>query len=67
MSQAAWRQFFSYNRYTAICGRATRSALKETERVQAERRGQTAIRYQEWKNGKASESVGVAEDQAKQQ
>lgn len=47
----------SYNRYTAICGRATRSALKEGERVKAERRGETSLRYQEWKDGKASEQV----------
>lgn len=47
----------SYNRYTSICGRATRSALKESERVQAERRGETSLRYQEWKDGKATDPV----------
>ncbi|CAO1625843.1 unnamed protein product [Sympodiomycopsis kandeliae] len=66
MSQATWRQFFSYNRYTSICGRATRSALKEGERVKAEKRGQTALRYQEWKEGKASDAVDVNKPQPQQ-
>ncbi|PWN25254.1 hypothetical protein BDZ90DRAFT_234451 [Jaminaea rosea] len=66
MTQAAWRQFFSYNRYTAICGRATRSALKESERVKAERRGETSLRYQEWKDGKAGEQTSI-KAQPKQQ
>ncbi|PWN18009.1 hypothetical protein BCV69DRAFT_285606 [Microstroma glucosiphilum] len=65
MSSATWRQFFSYNRYTSICGRATRSALKEGERVKAERRGDTSLRYQEWKEGKAGEQRSVKEQQQK--
>ena len=50
----------SFNKYTAICARATRQALKEEERAAAERRGFMALRYQEWKDGKASENVSVA-------
>ncbi|PWN93336.1 hypothetical protein FA10DRAFT_282988 [Acaromyces ingoldii] len=55
MSAAAWRQYFTYNRYTSICARATRQALKEEERVKAERRGAQALRFQEWKDGKAGD------------
>lgn len=46
-----------YNRYTSICARATRQALKEEERVKAERRGAQALRFQEWKDGKAGDMV----------
>ncbi|CAO1628312.1 unnamed protein product [Jaminaea pallidilutea] len=67
MSQASWRQFFSYNRYTSICGRATRSALKESERVQAERRGETSLRYQEWKDGKATDPMSIHAQKQQQQ
>lgn len=47
----------SYNKYTSICARATRQALKEEERVKAEKRGYMALRYQEWKEGKAGDQV----------
>ncbi len=49
----------SFNKYTAICARATRQALKEEERAAAERRGYMALRYQEWKDGKPSENVSL--------
>lgn len=48
---------YRYNKYTSICARATRQALKEEERVRADKRGYMALRYQEWKEGKAGESV----------
>lgn len=48
-----------YNKYTSICARATRQCLKEADRVKAERRGEMALRYQEWKEGKASDSVSI--------
>lgn len=48
---------FRYNKYTSICARATRQALKEEERVKAEKRGYMALRYQEWKDGKAGDQV----------
>jgi len=47
----------SYSKYTTVAARATRQALKETERAEAERRAYQALRYQEWKNGEASEHV----------
>ncbi|KDN51959.1 hypothetical protein K437DRAFT_254692 [Tilletiaria anomala UBC 951] len=58
--QAAWRQFFTYNKYASICARATRQGLKEQERVKADRRGEMSLRYQEWKEGKASDAKEVA-------
>ena len=76
MTQATWRQFFSYVVSEEILvtgcltqlqvqqvyagGRSSvRQSLKETERVEAERRAFQALRYQEWKNGEASENVCI--------
>ncbi|KAI0253475.1 mitochondrial ATP synthase epsilon chain-domain-containing protein [Lactifluus subvellereus] len=57
MSTATWRQFFTYNKYTQIAARAVRQSLKENERVAAEKRGLTAVRYQHWEGGKGGEQV----------
>ncbi|KAI0261400.1 mitochondrial ATP synthase epsilon chain-domain-containing protein [Gloeopeniophorella convolvens] len=57
MSTATWRQFFTYNKYTQIAARAVRQSLKENERVIAEKRGLTALRYQHWEDGKGGEQV----------
>lgn len=46
-----------YNKYTQIAARALRQSLKETERVKAEKRGLTALRYQQWENGQAGQQV----------
>ncbi|KAI6010278.1 mitochondrial ATP synthase epsilon chain-domain-containing protein [Pisolithus marmoratus] len=51
MSSATWRNVFTYNKYAQITARAVRQSLKETERVAAEKRGVTALRYQKWENG----------------
>ena len=40
-----------YNKYTQIAARAVRQSLKESERVAAEKRGLTILRYQHWENG----------------
>ena len=47
-----------YNKYASVCARATRQALKEEERVKADRRGEMALRYQQGKDGKAGDQVG---------
>ena len=42
-----------------------RQSLKESERVKAEKRGLTALRYQQWEGGKGGEqvrSIIVSED-----
>ncbi|KAN0107029.1 Mitochondrial ATP synthase epsilon chain domain containing protein [Russula decolorans] len=57
MSAATWRQFFSYNKYTQIAARAVRQSLKENERLVAEKRGLTTLRYQHWEGGKGGEQV----------
>ncbi|KAG6331566.1 hypothetical protein ID866_7519 [Astraeus odoratus] len=66
MSSATWRNFFSYNKYAQITARAVRQSLKESERVQAEKRGLTALRYQKWENGVGGAQVYLnpAEDKA---
>ncbi|KAG1761568.1 hypothetical protein CY34DRAFT_800338 [Suillus luteus UH-Slu-Lm8-n1] len=51
MSSATWRNFFTYNKYAQITARAVRQSLKESERVVAEKRGTTALKYQRWENG----------------
>ncbi|KAL5490240.1 hypothetical protein ACEPAI_5073 [Sanghuangporus weigelae] len=57
MSSAVWRQHFSFNKYSQICARAVRSSLKEAERVNAEKRGLSALRFQKWEDGKGGEQV----------
>ncbi|EFI28288.1 hypothetical protein CC1G_13817 [Coprinopsis cinerea okayama7 len=49
---AAWRSVFTYNKFAQITARAVRNSLKEEQRVLAEKRGQTSVRYQQWQNGK---------------
>lgn len=56
----------SYNKFTSIAARATRQALKEEERVKAERRGELSLRYQEWKDGKAGDHVSSAQGPGRQ-
>ncbi len=50
---------YSYNRYTQIAARAVRQSLKESERLKAEKRGLTALRYQNWENGQGGEQVSA--------
>jgi len=52
-----WRSHFTFNKYSQIAARALRQSLKESERLQAEKRGLTAVRYQHWENGKGGEQV----------
>ena len=46
-----------FNKYSQIAARAVRQSLNETERVAAERRGLTDVRYQKWEAGKGGEQV----------
>lgn len=41
----------SYNKFAQITARALRNSLKEEERLLAEKRGLTSVRYQKWENG----------------
>lgn len=54
---SSWRSFFSYNKYTQVASRAVRAGLKDTERAAADKRAEVGMKYQTWKDGKASESV----------
>ncbi|KAF8902807.1 mitochondrial ATP synthase epsilon chain-domain-containing protein, partial [Gymnopilus junonius] len=47
----AWRNVFTYNKFAQITARALRQSLKEEERLAAEKRGITTVRYQKWENG----------------
>ncbi|KAG9098122.1 hypothetical protein FRC06_006794 [Ceratobasidium sp. 370] len=55
MSAAAWRAHFSYNAYSIIAGRALARSLNENARVAAEKRGLSALKFQTWEAGKASD------------
>ncbi|KAI0797526.1 mitochondrial ATP synthase epsilon chain-domain-containing protein [Abortiporus biennis] len=57
MSSATWRGIFSFNKYSQIAARAVRQSLKEEERVAAEKRGVTILRYQKWENGVGGQQV----------
>ncbi|KAG9082704.1 hypothetical protein FRC07_014128 [Ceratobasidium sp. 392] len=59
MSAAAWRTHFSYNAYSIIAGRALVRSLNENARVAAEKRGLSALKFQTWEAGKASESQWI--------
>ncbi|KAF9053326.1 mitochondrial ATP synthase epsilon chain-domain-containing protein [Panaeolus papilionaceus] len=48
---SAWRSLFTYNKYASVTARALRASLKQEERVLAEKRGVTNVRYQKWENG----------------
>ncbi|KAI0819048.1 mitochondrial ATP synthase epsilon chain-domain-containing protein [Irpex lacteus] len=52
-----WRGTFTFNKYSQIAARALRQSLKETERVAAEKRGSTILRYQQWKDGQGGQQV----------
>ncbi|KAJ7756280.1 mitochondrial ATP synthase epsilon chain-domain-containing protein [Mycena metata] len=54
MSSATWRSVFTYNKYTQIAARAVRNSLQESQRLAAEKRGLTSVRYQHWENGEGS-------------
>ncbi|KAH8106905.1 mitochondrial ATP synthase epsilon chain-domain-containing protein [Cristinia sonorae] len=52
-----WRGSISYNKYTQIAARALRQSLQENQRVAAEKRGLTILRYQKWENGVGGQQV----------
>jgi F-type H+-transporting ATPase subunit epsilon len=58
----AWRNIFTYNRYAGIAARATRRALKENKRLEAERRNTSHVRVSKWKNGVQGEQVRLGTD-----
>ncbi|KAF9495796.1 hypothetical protein BDN71DRAFT_1589397 [Pleurotus eryngii] len=57
MSSANWRSVFTFNKYSQICARAVRTSLNDTARLAAERRGVTALRYQNWEDGQGGQQV----------
>jgi len=50
----------SYNKYAQITARAVRNAFKEEQRVLAEKRGVTNVKYQKWENGTGGPQVCVS-------
>ncbi|KXN87185.1 hypothetical protein AN958_09111 [Leucoagaricus sp. SymC.cos] len=54
----------SYNKYAQVAARAVRASLKEEQRLAAEKRGLTSLRYQQWENGKGGPQIVLAEEEA---
>lgn len=50
-------EWHRYNKYASITAKALRAALKEEERVIAEKRGLTSTRFQKWENGVGGQQV----------
>ncbi|KAI0080545.1 hypothetical protein K474DRAFT_1657688 [Panus rudis PR-1116 ss-1] len=48
---------YRFNKYSQIAARALRNSLKEEQRVAAEKRGLTILRYQKWENGQGGPQV----------
>ncbi|EKM76132.1 hypothetical protein AGABI1DRAFT_87458 [Agaricus bisporus var. burnettii JB137-S8] len=61
---ASWRSLFTYNKFAQITARAVRSSLKEEQRLAAEKRGVSTLRYQKWENGKGGAQVVLSEEEA---
>ncbi|KAG9018656.1 hypothetical protein FRB90_010856 [Tulasnella sp. 427] len=57
MSGAIWRQHFTFNKYSQIAARAVRQSLVEAERLKADKRGSTVLKYQKWENGQGGTQV----------
>ncbi|BGP22001.1 hypothetical protein JCM10295v2_000878 [Rhodotorula toruloides] len=62
----SWRGVLSFNKYVQVAARATRQALKEEQRVAAERRGVVTLKVQKWENGKASTAEWIVPPTAEQ-
>ncbi|KAF5323997.1 hypothetical protein D9611_008380 [Ephemerocybe angulata] len=61
---AAWRNVFTYNKFAQITARALRNSLKEEQRIAAEKRGLTSVRYQQWENGQGGPQITLSEEEA---
>ena len=62
----AWRNVFTYNRYAGIAARAVRQALKENQRLVAEKRNQSMVRVSKWKDGVQGEQIRLGTDVAEE-
>ena len=49
---------FSYLQYVQICARTVRNALKEEQRLIAQKRDEQGLKYAKWEGGKQGELVG---------
>ncbi|CAG8450009.1 3270_t:CDS:2 [Ambispora leptoticha] len=56
----AWKTAgISYLQYAQICARAVRNALKEEQRVIAQRRDEQGLKFAKWEAGKQGEVKNV--------
>ncbi|BGP53139.1 hypothetical protein JCM8202v2_000698 [Rhodotorula sphaerocarpa] len=61
-----WRGTLSFNKYIQVAARATRQALKEEQRVAAERRAAVTLKVQRWENGKPGNAEWIVPPAAEQ-
>jgi hypothetical protein len=59
----AWRNIFTYNRYSGIAARAIRRSLKENKRLEAERRTTSTVRVSKWKDGVQGEQQRLGSEE----
>ncbi|GAM33430.1 mitochondrial ATP synthase epsilon chain domain [Talaromyces pinophilus] len=65
---AAWKAAgLTYNKYLAVAARAVRRSLKDTQRLNAERRGQSDLKFAKWENGKQGEVKQLVDANAEAQ
>ncbi|KAH8593662.1 mitochondrial ATP synthase epsilon chain-domain-containing protein [Bisporella sp. PMI_857] len=61
----AWKASgLTYNKYLSVAAGVVRRSLKESERLKAEKRGLTELRFAKWSNGKQGDVKNVAEANA---
>ncbi|KAL7411067.1 mitochondrial ATP synthase epsilon chain-domain-containing protein [Mrakia frigida] len=62
---SSWRAVMTYNKYSQVAARAVRSALKEPERIKADKRALVTLKKQIWEKGIPTESKFVDPEQQK--
>ncbi|TAQ85152.1 hypothetical protein B7494_g6522 [Chlorociboria aeruginascens] len=61
----AWKASgLTYNKYLSVAAQVVRRSLKDNKRLQAEKRGETELRFAKWTNGKQGDVKNVAEANA---
>ncbi|RFU32685.1 hypothetical protein B7463_g3667, partial [Scytalidium lignicola] len=61
----AWKASgITYNKYLSIAARVVRRSLKEDQRLIAEKRGETDLRFARWADGKQGDFKHVADANA---
>ncbi|KAG9241359.1 mitochondrial ATP synthase epsilon chain domain-containing protein [Calycina marina] len=61
----AWKASgLTYNKYLSVAASVVRRSLKDTQRLAAEKRGVSELRFAKWNNGKQGDNKNVADANA---